>query len=117
MIDPTDEMVTAYVEAWRDRLFREPQDEDRPAVRAGLAAVLAIVERDLRASIARQIEYSLHDLGDEGWSHLADSAEEAGYERRTVLRRRQPETFTTLTIEAAYQHGYRRAARIARGKP
>jgi hypothetical protein len=46
VIEPTDEMVTAYVEAWRDRLFKEPQDQDRPAVRAGLAAVLAIVERD-----------------------------------------------------------------------
>lgn len=35
MIELNDEMVTAYVEAWRDRLFKEPQDQDRPAVRAG----------------------------------------------------------------------------------
>ena len=47
MIEPTDEMVQVYVTAWRERLFKEPQfEEDRPAVRAGLVAVLAIVERD-----------------------------------------------------------------------
>lgn len=46
MIEPTDEMVRAYVDAWKDRLFKPPQDSDRPAVRAGLTAVLAIVERD-----------------------------------------------------------------------
>jgi hypothetical protein len=49
VIEPTDEMVQAYVDAWQERLFKEPQDQDRPAVRAGLAAVLALVERDYRA--------------------------------------------------------------------
>jgi ribosome-binding protein aMBF1 (putative translation factor) len=46
VIELTDEMVAAYVEAWSVRLFRQPQDQERPAVRAGLAAVLAIVEGD-----------------------------------------------------------------------
>jgi hypothetical protein len=46
VIEPTDEMVAAYVEAWRGRLFKPPQDTERPAVRAGLAAVLALVKRD-----------------------------------------------------------------------
>ncbi len=53
-------------------------------------------------------------LGDEGWEELADKAAEAGYDRRVVLRRRRPDdNFTALTIEAAYQHGYRTAAEVA----
>jgi hypothetical protein len=46
-IEVTDEMVQAYIAAWQDRLFKPPHmGEERPAVRAGLAAVLALVERD-----------------------------------------------------------------------
>lgn len=46
MREPTDNMVDAYTRAWRARLFERPQDQDRPAVRAGLAAVLALLRRD-----------------------------------------------------------------------
>ena len=69
-----------------------------------------------RVAAAEDVNQMPTSLGDEGWSALADQAEEAGYERRVVLRRRRPEdNFTALTIEAAYQYGYRQASKVARG--
>lgn len=69
-----------------------------------------------RVAAAEAVNQMPTALGDDGWSALADKAEEAGYERRVVLRRRRPEdNFTALTIEAAYQYGYRQASKVARG--
>ncbi len=69
-----------------------------------------------RVAAAEDVDHMPIALGDDGWSALADRAEEAGYDRRVVLRRRKPEDgFTALTVEAAYQHGYREASKVARG--
>jgi hypothetical protein len=64
VIDVTDEMVAAYVKAWQERLFKPPQDTERPAVRAGLAAVLAIVERDQERSARQGYETAIAVLRD-----------------------------------------------------
>lgn len=87
--------------------------------RAIIAALLDAVKEEYprgRQHAAKDIDRMSSYLGDEGWSALADQAEEAGYDRRVVLRRRRPEdNFTALTIEAAYQYGYRNAAKVALG--
>lgn len=54
-------------------------------------------------------------LGDEGWEEMCRRAEEAGYERAIVLRRRRGD-FTTSTVEGGYQVARDRAARIAAGE-
>lgn len=68
-----------------------------------------------RQAVAADIERMPCELGDEGWQHLADKAAEADYDPQLVWRRRRRDDFTTATIGAAYQYGYRRAARVARG--
>jgi hypothetical protein len=101
----TDEMV---------KEFRRRALADGEGIAEGLSAVLAIVEQQLRKQIAADIRAMPHELGDEGWNDLERRAEEAGYDRQTVRRRRRGD-FTTTTIEAAYQYGYRRSAQVARG--
>lgn len=56
MIEPTDEMRQAFIEAagWPNEPWRFGSD-----VENGLAAVLALVERDLRAAIAYRIRAEL----------------------------------------------------------
>lgn len=48
MIEPTDEMVAVFRDAWMRSMQTDPSTDDPEAVadRAGLAAVLALVERD-----------------------------------------------------------------------
>lgn len=48
MIELTDEMVAAFRDAWMRSMQEDPRidDPERIADRAGLAAVLALVERD-----------------------------------------------------------------------
>lgn len=69
-IEITDEVVHAYAEAWKDRLFKQPQDVERPAVRAGLAAVLNLpeVRQAIHDDVRRETEQKLRDLGVTGYS-------------------------------------------------
>jgi hypothetical protein len=53
---PTDEMVAAFERAWLAEEDPHRQDDD---IRAGLAAVLAIAETQIRAAIAAEIEAAL----------------------------------------------------------
>jgi hypothetical protein len=48
VIEPTDEMERVFRDAWMKSMAEDPRSDDpeRIADRAGLAAVLAIVERD-----------------------------------------------------------------------
>ncbi len=81
---------------------------------AELTEKLRDAEQRGRSRAANAVRSMPGYLGDEGWNALADKADEAGYDRRLVLRRRKPEdSFTALTIEAAYQYGYRTAAEVA----
>lgn len=75
-IEITDEMVRIYAEAWKDRLFKQPQDEERPAVRAGLAAVLAMpdVRQSIHDDVRRETEAKLRDLGVTGSSMEYDDS-------------------------------------------
>ncbi len=51
--------------------------------------------------------------GDAGWTALADQAEEAGYDRRHITRhQRGDRSLTYATIGAAYQYGFRTAAKV-----
>ncbi len=67
-----------------------------------------------RVAAAEGIDEMPHELGDEGWGELERQAADAGYEPAIVRRRRRGD-FTTQTIEAAYQFGYRQASKVARG--
>jgi len=99
----------------QDGYAEEQETVPRWSARA-VEAVLREVERNGRYAASIDIKNMPITLGDEGWGHLADQAEDAGYDRRVVTRRRRPETFTTLTVEAAYQYGYRQAAKVAQGE-
>ncbi|GGN86279.1 hypothetical protein GCM10010112_67620 [Actinoplanes lobatus] len=110
---------TIAIRAWLERLgIPVPSgllvlmhEINKAIIRAGDAGYQAG-----RLNAIAHIEQMPCNLGDEGWNTLADKAAEAGYDRRVVLRRRKPEdNFTALTIEAAYQHGYRLAAETLRG--
>jgi hypothetical protein len=68
-----------------------------------------------RVAAAADVEAMPYKLGDEGWQALADEAVEASYDAELVRSRRRRGDFTTHTIEAAYQYGYRQAAKVARG--
>lgn len=96
-----------------------PADCDVAAAKRADAEMQSALEDAIRTGRVAAAEVILqmpHELGDEGWNAIADQAAEAGYDRSVVLRRRRPEgNFTALTIEAAYQYGYRRAAEMARG--
>jgi hypothetical protein len=54
-------------------------------------------------------------LEDAGWAALATRAQDAGYDRAKVLSLRTRDNFSTVTVEAAYQHARLEAARVARG--
>lgn len=68
-----------------------------------------------RVAAAEDVDRMSNTLGDEGWNALARQAEDAGYDPTFVHRRRIRDDFTTTTIEAAYQYGYRQASKVARG--
>jgi hypothetical protein len=105
--------VTGFQQGLRGWPLRQHQ------VREGLAAVFAeireIERRAGREDAAREIEAMPHDLGDEGWGWISRKADDAGWAVESVRSRRRRDDFTTATIETAYQYGYRRAAKIARG--
>jgi len=69
-----------------------------------------------RRQAAADVGHMPITLGDAGWEHLEAKAVEADYPAGMVRRRRTRDDFTTSTIEAAYQYGYRRAAKVARGE-
>jgi len=87
VIEPTDEMERAFNLAWT--AARGDTGDRR---RAGLAAVLALVERDLREQIADQLE------------------DQAAYLRGSPFRRGDLSFDTILGIEAA-------ADAVRTGKP
>ncbi len=68
-----------------------------------------------RVAAAEDVDRMPNTLGDEGWGTLERQAEDAGYDPAFVRRRRTRDDFTTTTIEAAYQYGYRQASKVARG--
>lgn len=82
MIEPTDEMREAFERAFE---FATSGDEvviNRRAIRAGLAAVLALVEPAIRAAIAEDIKQAL--AADEADSDVTSGEaiwEQSGYRR------------------------------------
>ncbi len=88
----------------------------RAAARAAIeAAAPHIAAQALRHAASDLRDQTPVELGDAGWNALADRAEAAGYFRRSVLDIRRRDTFSTVTVEAAYQQGYRDAAKRLAG--
>jgi hypothetical protein len=112
------------VSSYRDLTPEELKYADRDLLAGRLASIqkervelleqIRAAEQRGRNQAVNAIKAMPAYLGDEGWNALAKKAFEADYDRHAVLRRRRPEgNFTALTIEAAYQHGYRTAAEVA----
>ena len=67
-IEPTEKMVATYVKAWQERLSKPPQEGDRPAVRAGLAAVLEPIANDIRMLLDEHAEHIHIVAGIDRWT-------------------------------------------------
>lgn len=96
---------------------------DEPDPRMAYREWLARLSRDVVAKVrphlyreaADAVEQMPHELGDDGWAALGHRAENAGWPAESLRRlRNRRDTFANMTVEAAYQHGYREAARILR---
>jgi hypothetical protein len=86
--------------------------------RGVIAALLDALKEEYprgRRHAAKDIEQMPIELGDVGWGELERRATNAGYPLAWTRGRRSRGDFTTTTIEAAYQYGYRQAAKVALG--
>ncbi len=73
------------------------------------------VRPPIAAELADDVDGLPRELGDAGWAALEQRAVNAGWPASSLRRLRSREdSFSTITVEAAYQHGYREAAKLLR---